>query len=246
MSDNLNEQNKIEQLCLNAVRNSLTKEMCFGVSDNEYEQLKIWLGSAVPNENSNAFPDFIFEGGFIEHFAVTSSSENRKGSKHKAEMTRFEKGNFDKFSKAINEKEKGETVKHFSNKTYAGHSHENIVNSIKKNWNKHVDSLEKYEGIKEHGIFLIEYADTFAMETAEIIGNQISEVYDSYRMNTDKELLEWLYNYKEKIEYIILFNVSSLEIIKVNQIMNFIDGVPKGLYVGMPTIVSDRYIGFNV
>lgn len=30
--------------------------------------------------NDNAFPDFAFEGGIIEHFIVSPSKENKKGS----------------------------------------------------------------------------------------------------------------------------------------------------------------------
>lgn len=47
----------------------------------QHIELQKWLKAAKPNQNSNEFPDFIFEDGFIEHFAVTSSSEGRKGAK---------------------------------------------------------------------------------------------------------------------------------------------------------------------
>lgn len=49
------------------------------MSNQQHIELQKWLKAAKPNQNSNEFPDFIFEDGFIEHFAVTSSSEGRKG-----------------------------------------------------------------------------------------------------------------------------------------------------------------------
>lgn len=81
MNKNLSGQNNIELNCLKKVRESVSLDVCFGVSEENYEDLKIWLESAVPNKKSSEFPDFLFEGGIIEHFSVTSSFEGRKGSK---------------------------------------------------------------------------------------------------------------------------------------------------------------------
>ena len=43
---------------------------------------KLFLGileKAEPNPQKNEFPDFIFDGGFIEHFQVSAANETRKG-----------------------------------------------------------------------------------------------------------------------------------------------------------------------
>ena len=41
---------------------------------------------ATANPNQSEFPDYIFDDGFIEHFQVTSSHENRKGSTMKLQI----------------------------------------------------------------------------------------------------------------------------------------------------------------
>lgn len=242
MSDNLNEQNRIEQQCLNIVKANLSKEMCFGLSDVEYVELSEWIKNARPNEKSNDFPDFIFDEGFIEHFAVTSSSETRKGSKEKAETVMFEKRNWERFSKRMEEKDAEETIKHFSNRKIEGHSHDNIIKSIRRNWEKHIESYYNFSGCKEHGIFLLEYGDQGALETVEI-SPEGDEHYWTYRLNTDKELLRWMYDYKGNIEYIIFFSRESIEVIRVDQILRLLDVLPEGLYGVSYSMQSDRYIG---
>lgn len=51
----------------------------------ESETISQILFSAKPNANSNSFPDFVFSGGGIEHFEITSSKEPGKGSVFKIE-----------------------------------------------------------------------------------------------------------------------------------------------------------------
>ena len=56
-----------------------------GMVFDDIQEIFNALVSAKPNPESNKFPDFLFENGFIEHFQVTSSIENKSGSK-KAEF----------------------------------------------------------------------------------------------------------------------------------------------------------------
>ncbi|UHP11155.1 hypothetical protein LAX80_005075 [Listeria marthii] len=65
---------KVKDAFLNSVEQG-------GLPDNLVEISKI-LETALPNNKSSDFPDFIFEKGFIEHFQVTSSKETRKGAEH--------------------------------------------------------------------------------------------------------------------------------------------------------------------
>lgn len=243
MSNNLYKQNRIEQRCVDLIKKSMTKETCFGLSDDDYMDLKKWLEKTRPNDKSNDFPDFIFDEGFIEHFAVTSSSETRKGSKEKAEAVMFEKKNWERFSKRMEEKKVEETIKHFSNRSIKGHSYGNIIKSIKRNWLKHIESYNDFSGSKQHGIFLIEYSDRGALETVERTQDGNSKHYWTYRLSADKEILKWLYDYADKIEYIFFLGQESIEIIKVNQILNLLDKLPEGLYVPSFSIHSDKYIG---
>lgn len=83
MGKNQKYQDNIEQRCLDFVKHDLNDKDCFWLSNTQYVELKKWLNK--PNFNSNKFPDFVFYNGFIEHFAVTSSIENRKGAKQKRE-----------------------------------------------------------------------------------------------------------------------------------------------------------------
>ena len=46
------------------------------------------LFSAKANPDGNAFPDFVFDGGGIEHFELTSSRETKKGSAFRLEEKR--------------------------------------------------------------------------------------------------------------------------------------------------------------
>lgn len=91
MSKNQEYQDNIEQRCLKLVINNINEKDCFGMSNQQYVELQNWLKNAESNQNSNKFPDFVFEDGFIEHFAVTSSSEGRKGGKAEARIFNFKK-----------------------------------------------------------------------------------------------------------------------------------------------------------
>lgn len=91
MSKNQEDQVNIEQRCLDFVKNDMNEKDCFGLSNKQYVELKKWLNETKPNFNNNKFPDFVFINGFIEHFAVTSSLENRKGAKQKRESMVFKK-----------------------------------------------------------------------------------------------------------------------------------------------------------
>lgn len=90
MSINHSQQDIHEQRCLDFVKENIIDNEHFDVSDTQLRELRMWLNEAVPNPNRNDFPDFIFNNGFIEHFAVTSSLENKKGSHQKKESKIFE------------------------------------------------------------------------------------------------------------------------------------------------------------
>ncbi|OWW61950.1 hypothetical protein C656_13400, partial [Enterococcus hirae 57-03-H11] len=46
------------------------------------------------------------------------------------------------------------------------------------------------------------------------------EILDSYRLSRDKELLDWLYKFKDKIQYVIFLTNTNVEIIKIDNIPN--------------------------
>ncbi|APZ49506.1 hypothetical protein BW721_07375 [Jeotgalibaca sp. PTS2502] len=91
MSENISNQDSIEQRSLDFIKNNLNKENYFGLSDQQFVQLKSWLESAHLNTHSTKFSDIVFNNGFIEHFAITSSSEDRKGAQQTRESIIFKK-----------------------------------------------------------------------------------------------------------------------------------------------------------
>lgn len=143
MSKNQEYQDDIEQRCLDLVKKNINKKDCFGMSNQQYIELQKWLKDAKPNQNSNEFPDFIFEDGFIEHFGVTSSSEGRKGAKQKQESLILKKKSETTFLSNLDSSEEVTLVSQSFSRSFEQHTHLNIVKSIKKNWLKHIKSYEK-------------------------------------------------------------------------------------------------------
>lgn len=247
MSKNQKYQDSIEKKCLDLVKNNMNEKDCFGLSDQQYIELQKWLKIAKPNFNSNKFPDFIFNDGFIEHFAVTSSLEDKKGAKQKRESSVFKNKSKTTFFSNLNRSEEGTLLSQSSTRPFVQHSHSNIVNSIKKSWVKHIDSYNKIISPPKNGIFLLEYID-FNIETAISRENEPAEVFETYRISVDKHLLKWIYAFKEKIDYLILINSLSLsiEVIRIDSIPNLIEGISNVWYAPTIGIESHKYIGIKV
>lgn len=243
MSKNQEYQNNAEQKCLDLVKNNINKKDCFGVSEKQYIEVHKWLIDARPNHNSNEFPDFVFEDGFIEHFAITSSLEGKKGAKQKQESMILRRESEAAFLSELDSSEENTLVSKSFFRPFEQHSHLNIVNSIKKNWLKHIKSYEKIYPSK-HGVFLLEYTD-FNIETAICRENEPAKIYKSYRISADKNLLEWIYTFNEKIEYLILSHPFSIEIIRIDQILNIIENIPEVIYEPVIGMESNKYIALK-
>ncbi|HJA91455.1 MAG TPA: hypothetical protein H9948_11780 [Candidatus Jeotgalibaca merdavium] len=247
MSENISNQDSIEQRSLDFIKNNLNKENCFGLSDQQFVQLKSWLESAHLNTHSTKFPDIVFNNGFIEHFAITSSSEDRKGAQQTRESIIFKKNSEINFLNNLDTSEQYELVSDSYSRPFEQHSHNNILKSIQKNWSKHVLSYEKSMNLSEHRIFLLEYSDV-NIHTAITCKNEPAEVFESYRISADKILLEWIYKYKEKINYLILINpVSfSLEVIKIDNIPKLLEKEIEVIYAPILGFESHRYHGVKL
>ncbi|CAH2247230.1 hypothetical protein ACOSJ1_CBNAJBGD_02686 [Enterococcus faecium] len=113
---------------------------------------------------------------------------------------------------------------------YPEHSYKDLINSFKKNFVNHIKSLEKYDPKEKIGIFLIDYGDDGALSMAELSLEGVNELYagdlvrqeklDSYRLTRDKKLLDWLYEFKDKLQYVIFLTRTNVEIIKIDNIPN--------------------------
>lgn len=246
MSKNQKHQDIIEHRCLNFVKNNLERKDSFGVSDKQYIQLQKILNEAIPNSNSNEFPDFIFDNGFIEHFAVTSSLENKKGSKQKKESNIFKNRSQKNFLSNLEKNNSDIRISNSYMKPMEEHSHTYIVNSIKKNWKKHMQSYDKNINSLNKGIFIIEYIDEM-IQTAFIRENEPANVYDTYRISGDKDMLEWIYKYKVKIEYLVFANLisESIEVIKINNIPDIINNSTEAKYQSVIAFESHKYSAFK-
>ena len=155
-----------EQKCFEVVKNDFMKEYptrFFGLNCEEIKNIKVLFATAKINEKISEFPDIILNDGFIEHFQITSSKENKKGAVHIKELTDFK-------SRIRKEMTEIQVNRDFSEKhwtmPYSEHSYENLVRSFKKNWNNHIESFEKYKGKKDISIFMIQYSD-MALEMYE-------------------------------------------------------------------------------
>ncbi|MFA1643633.1 hypothetical protein AB5N96_12280 [Chryseomicrobium imtechense] len=246
MSNNQEYQDKIEQGCLEFVKRNLKEKDLFGLSNEQYIELEHWLNNSELNLN-NRFPDFTFSNGFIEHFAVTSSLEDKKGSKQKRESSIFFKKSESNFlSKLDNSEEEKVIIGQSYGRKFEEHAYGHIVNSIKKNWIKHIESYDKNITTSKNGIFLIEYID-INIQTAVSTKNESVKIFDTYRISVDKHMLEWIHNYKEKIDYLILVNIlsSSIEVIRIDCIPKIIEGIPDVWYAPIVGMESHKYVGIK-
>jgi len=222
-----------ELRCLNLVRNSLENEAIYYAMDmSDCNQIKSMFLSAVSNSKSSQFPDFLCNLGFIEHFQISSGKTTKKGSLHKEAIAKFNSGFETGLEKFKNETEcrgvdSGQSYSQIIE--YSGHSYDNLVNSLQKTFKHHIDSFHKYRGNKNIGVFLIEYNE-MAMSMIEDCYVDVHEMrigdlhkqehFNDYRLSRDKAMLDFIYEYRNDIQYVVYLCKTAIEIISVNHIPN--------------------------
>ncbi len=207
-----------EQKCFNLVKENLDYKNFFAMSYEERDLIKKVFEIAVPNNDLNAFPDFIFDDGFIEHFRVTSSFEGRKGSRLEIERAEIRKEFNDKVKKTAEDfAEDGVSIYTVSTTEvwHKTHSYENFIESLKSNLEHHLESMEKYIGNKNNKIFMVEYNDS-ALAMGKVYpkdlmqgvsyGDLMKRESPVYRPSRDINLLKYLYEKRESVDYIIFVN----------------------------------------
>lgn len=225
-----------EQKCFEVVKNDFMKEYptkFFGLNCEEIKNMKVLFDTAKINEKTSEFPDIILNNGFIEHFQITSSKENKNGAVHIKELTKF-KSKIEKDMMAIQ-------VNHdFSKKhwtmQYPEHSYEKLVKSLEKNWNNHIESYEKYNKKKDISIFMIQYSDMALGMYENVYEYWIDgmsngdlrkpEKLNCYRMSRDKKILKYMYEFKDKIKYVIFVYGEKCEVIKLENIPYILRLIP--------------------
>ncbi len=239
--------------------NSKCDKNYFGLLEEDRKEIEQILRNVQPNQNLNDFPDFIFERGFIEHFQVSSSKTTRKGAEHTKVMRCFT----DKVNKEIEEiKREWNEIPSFDevrSNHWAiqnpEHNHGYLVKSFERNWGNHLESLRKYTGNAEVGIFMIEYPE-FALSMCENVYNdwidgmsqgdmREQEKIRCYRLSRDKQLLDFMYQNKKYIKYVIFVYCDGFEIIRLENIPYLLKLLPWD-YIIYPLMVNSISSLYNI
>lgn len=255
-----------EQRCLDTVIKSLNSEgslkKYFGLLKEDIDEINNILKNTKNNEKLSEFPDFIFENGFIEHFQITSSKTNKHGAKQLEEVSLF-KNKVEKETKRFKE-ECNDNLdcnkirsKHWAMK-YPKHSYKYLCNSFKKNWENHIESLNRYTGNKDIGIFMLEYKDQALEMYENVYADWIDgmttgdfkepEIVKTYRLTRDKKLLKYIYSFKQYIKYVIFVYGKECEIIKSESIPYLLKLMPWDYVIAphMGTILIASTHGVNI
>lgn len=226
--------------------NSDCHKSYFGLLENDREEFESVLRVAQPNPDASRFPDFIFENGFIEHFQVTSSVVTKKGATHTKKENEFRRkvdADTEKLKAEWNETPSFDTVRSKSwALTNPTHSYEFLADSFKHNWEHHMESYGKYTGSKQIGIFMVEYPE-IALAMCENVyqgwkGGMTQgdmrgqEQFNEYRLSRNKNLLQYVYLFKDAIKYVIFRNYERIEVICTENIPYLLKLLPWDYIIG--------------
>lgn len=226
-----------EKICFEQIKKSAIKKA-------DMRLLPYW-NIAVANSDSNAFPDFVFSNGFIEHFQVSAANETKKGSAHNIAVNDFEQSNSRAFEQERKDFLQSPPRKNANCDTYdmqvithemesPEYSYDSFVRSFKKNFEKHVKSVQKYNGEKTVGIFLI-----------ELVGARVTVIQNGrfryfYRLGVDKELLQYIKESTEYLRYIVLANSEGYEVIDIKSIPTLLQNIPTNLTFGVGRYINTK------
>lgn len=234
-----------EQRCFDIIKKFLEKDIYFAMSCEDEDIIKTAFKEAVPNPELNDFPDFIYSNGFIEHFQVTSSKENRKGSTMMREENDIARDFQNRAKVALEDNNVDEvSIKFIETPIYSHKSHSYIyfIDSFKRNFSNHMDSLNEYDGPKENKIFLIEYTDaTLRMSKRYpedlMMGVSYGDLFVrenlAYRLSRDIEMLRYIYDQRNLVDYVMFVNDDSfcgiiVDVIKTQNALEIIKLLHEG------------------
>ncbi|MCI8565729.1 MAG: hypothetical protein HFH61_04860 [Lachnospiraceae bacterium] len=239
--------------------NSECHKSYFGLEENNREEFESVLRVAQANLDASRFPDFIFENGFIEHFQVTSSPTTRRGATHTRKESEFHR-TVDIETKEIESEWNGTpSFDKVRSKSWAFsnpiHSYEFLSDSFRSNWQHHMESYKKYTGSKQIGIFMVEYPEIALTMRENVYHDWIDgmsqgdmreqEKFKEYRLSRDKKLLEYIYQFKNEIQYVIFLNQVRVEVIRTENILYLIKLLPWD-YVIYPLQVTNVASVYNI
>lgn len=250
-----------EQKCLDIIKNSKEIEIpqkYFGFQQTDVNEIVDSIRKAEPNKNLSNFPDFTFDKGFIEHFKVTSSKTNKKGSTHLKKENNFKR----KVElEAMKLKEKwsndfsdGEVHSQQWAMEYPEHSYHYFYESFTSNWKNHIESMKKYNGNKDISIFMIEYTDLALTMYEDVFEDWIDgmsngdlrepENVEFYRISRDKGLLNYIYEFKDVMKYVVFVYGKEYEAIKIDNIPYILKLMPWNYIIAPymnPILISSLY-----
>ena len=193
---------------------------------------------------------------------MTSSYENRKGSTMQRENSELKRD----FNKKVEEATENLpqdciTIQSVSssNLWHKQHSYENFCDSFISNFESHLVSMGKYCGNKEHGIFMIEYADSALCMSKRYAADLMTEVSygdllirenPAYRLSRDIDLLTYVYNKRDEIEFVIFvdengFHGTWVDVIKSANALEIIKLLHEG-YDFHCAMIGSSHFGIGV
>lgn len=188
---------------LNHIRQICNSWSYHGLSKSDKAEFLKLLMSVMPNDRSSktGFPDFVSEHGFIKLVPVVVNESKNDESKPI-------------FITGYEDDKKDESVERF---------HKKFVDA----WRSHIKRLRKYK--KKHrqlSCFLISSNDCMLVREYRDDKNDI--LFGGLRrrdnidfcLSYDKQLLDYMYQYKTDVDYVIYYNTyrNCVEVLKVSNI----------------------------
>ena len=214
------------------------------MSDDQVAEIYRLLKTARDTDYVHTrFPDFICDGGWIEHFALTFGRSSNKGY----ENVRLEQQSLLSCGVPLG------PWKIVSIEFSAG-SYDNFKRSLDRVWKKHIDSFRKSELslMSMTGVFLLEIDDRSIM--AYLYDEERHLIRDFYSVLFDKQFLDFIYESRNVVKYVLVCYQGhrSCDLIVLDDIPMIKEKYLKQLeisFCGVHSIVEDivpRDIGLNI
>lgn len=210
---------QIELDCLEDVKKSIFGESHIKIvkCNCDIEQIKDIIVGTKHSAAKNDFPDFVFNRGLIEHFIVSSSKDNKKGSSYKVHEREAEKQKMNVFQheelEFLNsEKQRNSVMAVKVDDVFEESSYQDFTYSFKKHFDDHYQSLIRSNLYNENVIFLI---DQQGGRLGIYENGQFSRFY---LLSEDKNLLWYLATKYPKVNYVFFKASDALEIIDLSSI----------------------------
>ncbi len=197
------------------------------LSENEVGRLAHLLDTATDTDVAETkFPDFICDGGWIEHFAITSG-EISEGNGYK--NLQLENESLKKIATTMNDS----VGIRFTSVSLSPGSHEHLKQSLKTTWDKHIESFKRSEINRNinTGIFLIEVDDRCIITH---LSDGKGALYRSpYSICLDLDTLDFIYSSRDIVQYVIAYHMSPVwvEVIPTSDIPKIKSNLPSDFII---------------